>query len=143
MVRNDGPLRYATIQGDPAFLEMAIGAVLDNAIDASPIGGEVLVKISVPPEIAGVGIPRTLNVAVSDNGSGMAADHIDHSVEPFHTKKPDGNGMGLGLACRYLEMHGGLLRAHKREGKGTVVDIALPVAFASHSRIDERLAPSS
>ncbi len=143
IVSNDGPLRQATIQGDPGFLEMAIGAVLDNAIDASPIGGKVLVKISVPPEISGVEIPRTFNVAVSDNGSGVAADHIDHSVEPFHAKKPDGKGMGLDLASWYIEMHGGLVRVHKREGNGTVVDIALPAAIAPHPGVDERMGPSS
>jgi len=143
VVRHDGPLRHATIQGDPAFLEIAVGAVLDRAIGASPIGGEVLIRISVPTDIGGLGTSRTLNVAVSDNGSGMAADYINHSVEPFHTNKPGGSGAGLGLACRYIEMHGGLLRAQSKDTQGTIIEIALPVALAPHSGIDERLAPTS
>jgi len=143
VVRHEGPLRHATIQGDPAFLEIAVGAVIDRAIDASPIGGEVLIKISVPPDIARLATSRTLNVAVSDNGSGMAADYINHRVEPFHTNKLAGSGTGLGLACRYIEMHGGVLSAHIRDAKRTIVEIALPVALAPHSGTDERPGPTS
>lgn len=143
MVCNDGLLRHATIQGDGAFLELAFGAVLDNAIDASPIGGKVLVKISIPTEIPGGARARTIILEVSDNSSGVATDPIDNRVEPFYTNQPAVNGMGLGLACRYIEMHGGLLRAYTREGKEAVVEIALPVVLAPHSTIEERLAPSS
>ena len=143
VVRHDGRLGNATIHGDPAFLEIALGAVLDRAIDASATGGEVLVKISVPPKIDQVGIPRTLNVAVSDNGSGMAANYVDLSVEPFHINNPAGSGGGLGLARRYIEMHGGLLSVHRNEAKGAIVEIALPVAFAPHSGTDERPVPTS
>lgn len=143
VVRHEGPSRHAAIQCDPAFLEIAVGAVLDRAIEASPIGAEVLIRISLPPEIAREGTSRTLNVAVADDGPGVAADYINPSVEPFHADKPAGSGAGLGLACRYIEMHGGVLRAHSKDARGSVVEIALPVALAPDSETDESPVPAS
>jgi signal transduction histidine kinase len=118
----------ATIYGDAAFLDLAIGAILDNAIDASPTGGGVGVEISAPPDIPANRIVRTLVIRVIDNGSGIPADQIERILEPFQTMRPGYGGIGLGLACRYIEMHGGLPQIRSCEGKGTDFEITFPVA---------------
>jgi len=141
VIRSDGSLRHAVLTGDSSFLEMAIGAVLDNAIHASPIGGKVWVKSTVLPSVPGGG--RTVNVEISDTRSSVTADRPDESNEPFQMNQADGKGMDLGLACRYIEMHGGLLRNRNGDGTGNVVEIALPIALDPDLRVDERLAPSS
>jgi len=63
--------------------------ILDNAIDASPEGGKIVIRTWTEGTQACVGI--------ADQGSGIAADHRDHVFEPFFTTKPAGVGTGLGL----------------------------------------------
>lgn len=124
---DDGIAADATIYGDVAFLDLALGAILDNAINASPTGGVILVEISAPPEIPVNGIVRTIIVRIMDNGSGIPADQIEKILEPFHPMRPGHDGIALSLACRYIEMHGGLSQIHSCEGKGTDFEITFPI----------------
>jgi len=140
-LQNVASLREATIQSDREFLEMAFGAILDDAIDASPIDGMVLVEISVPPDVSGAGINRTVIIEVSRILSDITTDFADPVLDPFHTNKPAGNGAGLGLASRYIELHGGLLRIYKRKAERTVVEITLPMVILPHARTGESLSP--
>lgn len=143
MVRNDGRLCDATIQGDSTLLEMAIGAVLDNAIDASPFDGEISVQVAVSPEIHGATIARTLQLQIADGGSAVPTDRSEASLEPFQMNAAEGNGMGLALAYRYLAIHGGVLKVYREDGQRNIAEIALPVAILPHSKVYEKLAPSS
>ncbi|MGZ8444117.1 MAG: sensor histidine kinase [Candidatus Binatia bacterium] len=124
---DDGIAADATIYGDGAFLDLALGAVLDNAINASPTGGVILIAFLAPPEIPVNGIVRTIVVRVKDNGSGIPADQIERILEPFHPMRPRHDGIALSLACRYIEMHGGLSQIHSCEGKGTDFEITFPI----------------
>lgn len=123
----DGIGADATIYGDVAFLDLALGAILDNAINASPTGGKILVEISAPPEIPVNGIVRTIIVRVIDDGLGIPADQIEKIREPFHPMRPGPDGIALSLACRYIEMHGGLSQIHSCEGQGTDFEITFPI----------------
>ena len=124
---DDGIGANATMYGDVAFLDLALGAILDNAINASSTGGVILVEISAPPGIPVNGIVRTIIVRVMDNGSGIPADQIEKILEPFHPIRPGHDGIALSLACRYIEMHGGLFQIHSCEGKGTNFEITFPI----------------
>ena len=124
---DDGIGAGATIYGDVAFLDLALGAILDNAITASPAGGVVVIEISAPPGISVNGIVRTIIIRVMDKGPGIPADQIEKILEPFHPMPPGHDGIALDLACRYIEMHGGLFQIHSCEGKGTNFEIAFPI----------------
>jgi len=63
--------------------------ILDNAIDASPEGGKIVIRTWTEGEQAFIGI--------SDQGSGIAPEHREQIFEPFFTTKPQGIGTGLGL----------------------------------------------
>ena len=92
---DDGIGAEATIYGDVAFLDLALGAILDNAINASSTGGVILVEISAPPGISVNGIVRTIIVRVMDKGSGIPADQIEKILEPFHPMRPGHDGIAL------------------------------------------------
>jgi signal transduction histidine kinase len=124
---DDGIGADATVYGDVAFLELALGAILDNAINASPTGGVIRVDISAPPKIPVNGIVRTIIVRVMDNGSGIAADQIEKILEPFHPIMGGHDGIALSLAGRYIEMHGGLFQIHSYEGKGRDFEIIFTI----------------
>ena len=124
---DDGIGTEAIIYGDVAFLDLALGAILDNAINASPVGSVIMVEISVPAEISVNGILRTIIVRVVCKGSGISADQIQTMLESFHPMRPGHDGITLDLASRYIEMHGGLFQIHSCEEKGTNFEIAFPI----------------
>jgi len=71
-----------------------------------------------------------IEIAVSDNGSGIP-DHIKEKIfQPFFTTKPTGQGTGLGLSLSYdiIKVHGGELKVDIKEGEGTIFKIYLPTS---------------
>lgn len=71
-------------------------------------------------------------IQVSDNGAGIAPEHVDKLFTPFFTTKELGKGTGLGLAIAYgiVKMHSGDIRAESELGKGTMFTVSIPVGQA-------------
>ncbi|UOG74919.1 ATP-binding protein [Hymenobacter tibetensis] len=84
--------------------------LLDNAIDALPPGGEITLRTRLEGEF--------IRVFVIDNGPGIAPDILPRILDPFFTTKAAGEGTGLGLdiALRTLENHGGKLEVESAPG---------------------------
>ncbi|HSR36662.1 MAG TPA: ATP-binding protein, partial [Desulfurivibrionaceae bacterium] len=70
----------------------------------------------------------TVQIAVRDTGSGIAADILDRIMDPYFTTKPQGSGLGLAMVHKIMDEHGGEVRVTSREGEGTTVSLTLPVA---------------
>jgi two-component system NtrC family sensor kinase len=68
-------------------------------------------------------------VKVSDNGRGIAPEHLDKIFDPFFTTKPVGEGTGLGLSISYgiVERHGGSIGVESVPGAGTTFTVTIPV----------------
>jgi len=105
-----------------------------NARDAMPGGG--ILKISTrlvnAPELAAE-FPRAnaeeyVLIQVEDSGTGMDEETKRRIFEPFFTTKATGTGLGLGLAYQYIKSHNGILNITSHPGKGTHVQIKLPVS---------------
>jgi len=96
--------------------------LIDNAIDALPASGGTLAVQSVKQ-------PGGVCVSVIDNGSGIAPEVLTHMFEPFYTTKPAGEGSGLGLdiARRIVQEHGGRLQGQSVPGR-TEFSVWLPAA---------------
>ena len=118
-------LQGAVLLGDPFLLELALNAVVQNALDATLSGGEVL--LSVGRESSGRHGRSIAKICVADNGSGMDTEGLARAATPFFSSKPDRNGIGLSMAIRIFENHGGLLNISSQHGRGTQVDILLPL----------------
>lgn len=117
-------------------LAQALRALLRNALDASPPGGEVALLIQAQP--------AALRIEVSDRGQGMAPEVLRRVGEPFYTTKAPGRGMGLGVfLCRaVIEGLGGQLVYESQPGAGTRALITLPVGVAVPAGQPQALAPS-
>ncbi len=96
--------------------------LIDNAIDALPPTGGTLAVQAVKQ-------PSGVCVSIIDNGSGITAEVLAHMFEPFYTTKPAGEGSGLGLdiARRIVQEHGGHLEATSVPGR-TEFSVWLPAS---------------
>jgi hypothetical protein len=118
-------LNEATILADPYLLELAIGHILQNALEATEAGGQVRLQARV--KCSGESAP-VASVAVIDSGCGIAENSMGSVALPFFTTKKNHDGLGLSMASRFIEIHGGILRMTSAEGKGTEVEVVLPMA---------------
>jgi signal transduction histidine kinase len=115
------------IDADAARVRQILINLLDNAIKFSPAGGEV----SLTVRRAGEGM---VEFVVADNGPGMSRDEARTALQPFGqvedglTRSHNGTGLGLPLAQRLAEIHGGSLQIDSEKGAGTRVVVRLPEA---------------
>jgi signal transduction histidine kinase len=123
------------VLADPGQLEQVLVNLAVNARDAMPGGGTLTMdtsNITVDAEsiAGGSKAPPGQNVRlrVSDTGTGMSPDVIEHAFEPFFTTKKDGGGTGLGLATVYgiLTQADGHIHIYSDPGGGTTFSIMLP-----------------
>lgn len=112
---------------DANQLELAILNLAINARDAMPKGGTL--AISTRRHAAD---KERVMICVVDTGTGMAPDVVARAFDPFFTTKPPGKGTGLGLSQVYgvVRQIGGEITIDTTVGKGTTINIALPVAHA-------------
>ena len=97
--------------------------LLVNAGHAIAEKGEITITTRQTPE-------GTVQVAISDTGCGIAAEHLPHLFEPFFTTKPVGKGTGLGLSISYdiiVKKHGGRFDVTSTPGAGTTFKLWLPI----------------
>lgn len=112
---------------DALRLEQALVALLANAIDASPRGGRVTVRIQ-PTAPSGPPAEAALwQFEVMDEGPGIDPAHADDLFRPYFTTKEKGNGIGLAMAHRVVREHGGDLRAEAAPGGGAAFVARIPV----------------
>ena len=108
---------------DHAQVEQVLLALVMNAIDAMPRGGNLLVRTRSLPQ------SRQIEIQVRDDGVGIPPDLLPRMFEPFLTTKETGKGVGLGLAISktIVERHGGVIEVESQPGRGTTFYIFLPV----------------
>jgi two-component system heavy metal sensor histidine kinase CusS len=110
------------ISADPALFERAVGNLVDNALRFTPENGSIQIALTEHP--------GDFEIAVSDNGSGVAAEHLPRVFDRFYRAEPsrgsDGAGLGLALVKSILDLHGGSARIHSQVGHGTTVSLTFP-----------------
>ena len=82
---------------------------------------------------AGESLGQLVAISVGDNGGGVSEDEKDRLLEPFHTTKEGGLGMGLPIVANIVEQHGGLLRVDNLPGRGLTITLLLPAWRAGDS----------
>jgi len=119
----DLPSNLPAIQCDPGQIEQVLLALIMNAIDAMPRGGNLWVSTRMGDE------SDELAIEVRDDGSGIPPEILPNIFEPFLTTKETGKSVGLGLAVsqNIIEGHRGRVDVHSEVGKGTTFTVTLPV----------------
>jgi two-component system nitrogen regulation sensor histidine kinase GlnL len=126
----DASINGTVIQADSYLLELAIGHVLQNALEATEAGGQVTLVARV--KCFGDGAAAA-SISVMDSGSGIDENALANVLVPFFTSKKNHDGLGLSLASRFVEIHRGILRVRSERGKGTEVEIVLPIEAEGQS----------
>lgn len=125
-LRLDAP--ESLITGDAGPLHHMLLNLALNARDAMPEGGELTFSTrSLPTE------PPSIEIAVSDTGTGIAPELRDRIFDPLFTTKSERNGTGMGLAIvqRVVQAHGGSVSLTSSVGNGATFTIVLPLRRAA------------
>lgn len=119
-LQTDVPL----VRGDGGQIEQLLLALIMNAIEAMPHGGNLRVSTEAARD------RNDVVIRIEDDGIGIPADLLPRLFEPFVSTKEDGKGVGLGLAISraIVDRHHGHIEVKSEVGRGTAFIITLPVA---------------
>ncbi|MGB6927584.1 MAG: ATP-binding protein, partial [Syntrophobacteria bacterium] len=106
---------------DPMQMQQVFLNLLLNAVEAMPDGGMLATKTSYDKKL------DSIEITISDTGSGMEQSVKSKVFQPFFTTKRKGSGLGLSITRRLVEQHGGQIYVESDPGKGTVFNIFLHV----------------
>jgi len=106
---------------DPARMLQVLQNLIDNAIQHSPRGGQVVVRAAgiLAPNDAGI------ELSVADQGPGIREEDMANIFEPFFTRRRGGTGLGLSIVQRIVEQHGGEIEAGNRSAGGALMTVRL------------------
>ena len=129
------PPAQVLAMADPGQLEAAIISLVVNAAEAMPQGGRIQIAASramaEPGPAAGLVLAAGEHavLSISDDGEGMAPDVLQQCCEPFFTTRGlNGSGLGLSMVQGFARQSGGDLRIESAPGRGTRMEIWLPLA---------------
>jgi signal transduction histidine kinase/CheY-like chemotaxis protein len=121
----------APIDGDERKIKQVIFNLLSNAVKFTPGGGRV--------EVVARQVDNEVHVAVRDTGVGIAAEDLERIFEEFQqgrsgaTSTREGTGLGLTLARKFVELHGGRLWVASEVGTGSTFTFSLPISLPTEA----------
>ena len=117
------PAKLPAVRGDRVHLQQVLLNLILNGMDAMkdvPMSGR---RLTVRAATAKDG---SVEVAVSDSGTGIAPDKLEHLFQPFFTTKPEGMGMGLAISHTIVDAHGGKIWGGNNDPRGAIFKFSLP-----------------
>ena len=123
------------IMGDATSLSQALMNLCNNARDAMPEGGRLIIKA--------VKEGNQVVITVTDNGAGMDKEAVGKCFDPFYTTKPIGKGTGLGLSTTYgiIKSHDGMISVDSQLNRGTTFKILFSLTLGE--KLDEQKDPQA
>jgi two-component system sensor histidine kinase PilS (NtrC family) len=113
------PERFELV-ADPDQLSQIFWNLVRNALKAMPEGGVL--------RIEGRPLQSTYRLRVSDDGHGMTAEERADLFQPFRAGHKRSGGMGMAIVYRIVQEHGGSIAVASQPGRGTDIDVELPIA---------------
>jgi len=104
---------------DPDKVRQVLLNIFLNALAAMPSGGRLSILLSRRE--------ASVEIEVSDTGEGISRENLPRIYDPYYTSKPAGTGLGLAVAQKIMDAHGGEIRVESPEGAGTRVTLRFPL----------------
>lgn len=114
---------------DESKMEQVFINLLLNGVQAMPNGGTLTLRVRKNINFQ-MGV-ETVLIEISDTGVGISPEKIERIFDPFFSTKTEGTGLGLSLAKRFVEAHGGTITVRSELGKGTTFAVELMVHKSS------------
>jgi two-component system sensor histidine kinase PilS (NtrC family) len=116
--------------GDPELLHRALLNLVLNAIQVDP-GRAVTVRVvadALRPDLvpSNIALGSPVRIRVIDDGPGIDPEDLQRIFDPFYTRREGGSGLGLSIAHRAVQAHGGALIASSTSGEGATFAVVLP-----------------
>jgi PAS domain S-box-containing protein len=127
------PRAPVRVRIDPEKNEQVILNLVQNAVRA--MGGRGRVKVGIGQKAApggermflsGVRVGRVVYLSVQDTGCGIPDGDMRKLFNPFFTTREDGNGLGLSIVKKIVDLHGGEISVKSRTGQGTTFEVVFP-----------------
>jgi signal transduction histidine kinase len=106
------------VEADKAKIKIAIRNIFINSVEAIRGKGEIEIRIKAETD--------RIRLAIRDSGLGMAKDVVEKIFESYFSTKDVGTGLGLPIAKKIIEDHGGTIRVESEVQKGTLISIVIP-----------------
>ena len=124
LVELDFPDEAPTVVSDRGQLQQVFLNIINNAFAAVEDGGHIHIAVEQPR-------PDTVAVSITDDGVGIAEEHLSHIFDPFFTtKKGAGTGLGLSITYGIVQKLGGQIGVRSKVGEGTCFTVTLPTGQA-------------
>jgi len=127
------PDDFPNMMVDPALMKRVFTNLITNALQAMPDGGQVTVTASKRDEAA--------LISVQDTGVGIPEENLPKLFHPLFTTKAKGQGFGLPVCKRLVEVHDGTISAKSRVGKGSTFTVEIP--FGKEVRLWKKTTKAS
>ncbi len=127
-VSRDYPAQAPVMYGDSAQLKQIFLNIFLNSHEAMQAGGKIAVGLTIGKE--GDQMTKII-VKITDTGSGIEKEDMQHVFEPFFTTKGKGTGLGLSICKRMVSNHGGKISLESVYRLGTTVTVELPATKAT------------
>ena len=116
--------RLGQIRGDERKIKQVLLNLLSNAVKFTPEGGRI--------DVRAVAVDGAAEISVTDTGVGIAPEDQEAVFEEFRQvgaadRKAEGTGLGLALARKFVELHGGTIRVKSEVGSGSTFTFTLPL----------------
>ncbi|MBI4767785.1 MAG: HAMP domain-containing histidine kinase, partial [Deltaproteobacteria bacterium] len=104
---------------DRSFMQRALLNLVTNAIEASRPSQDVVISLGI--------IKNRVIITIKDKGEGMDRETLENLFIPFYSRKTKGTGLGMIIAKKIIEEHGGRIEVASERGNGTTISVDLPI----------------
>jgi signal transduction histidine kinase len=131
------------IKADSGHLKQVLINLIRNASESIEGSGTVTIRARAARVSLGDHETDGAILEVSDTGRGISPEVEKRLFDPFFSTKETGTGIGLSIAARIVEQHGGIIQYRTRLGHGTTFEIVLPLSglLASEKKRNEAASP--
>lgn len=119
-LEEEGPEDELHCSLDPFRIEQVFRNVFENALAVSPEPGIIYVRSGISED------PGLIRISIEDQGPGLTPEQQKSIFEPFFTTKTKGTGLGMAIAQRIIEAHGGWIEVSNSTNGGAAITIVLP-----------------